>query len=141
MAFSSESGHWYDRDGKSAHEVPNKSKGGMRPTNIRDAIKLELYPSVTSVLRVLDKPPLNRWIVNNNLMALATLPEIEGETVDARIERAKKDAMEQVKKAAQMGTWIHGGLEMHYSGQAVDEELWPYVKGVAEVIIENCGGE
>jgi len=32
-----ESGHYYAKDGTAVFEVPNKSKGGMRPTTLRDA--------------------------------------------------------------------------------------------------------
>jgi len=32
-----DTGHYYDIKGKAVFEVPNKSKGGMRPTTLRDA--------------------------------------------------------------------------------------------------------
>jgi len=34
-----ESGHYYAADGTAVFEVPNKSKGGMRPTTLRDCKK------------------------------------------------------------------------------------------------------
>ncbi len=51
----SKSQHWYDRDGKAVFEVPKAKGGGTRPTTIADARKLNLYPSVTTVLSVLAK--------------------------------------------------------------------------------------
>ena len=57
----SKSQHWYDRDGKAVFEVPKAKGGGMRATTIADARKLGLYPSVTTVLGVLDKPQLTDW--------------------------------------------------------------------------------
>ncbi len=34
-----DTGHYYDKNGKAVFEVPNKSKGGMRPTTLRDCRK------------------------------------------------------------------------------------------------------
>jgi hypothetical protein len=134
-SYAKEGGHWYTPDGKAAYTQPNKSKGGERPTTIRDAIKLGLYPSVTGVMSIINKPPLNIWITNQNLWALATLPDIEGESLDARIERAKKDAKEQTKKAAEVGTRIHGKVERYYAGESMllDPD-WEYISGIAEEI-------
>jgi len=137
MAFSSESGHWYERDGTPAYTVPNKSKGGMRPTRITDAKKLDLVPSVTTVIRVLAAPALTNWLVETNLLALATLPKIKGETIDARIVRAKRDAKEQVIKAAEMGTEIHGAIERFFSGDVVPHELTKYVEKMTSTFEEE----
>jgi len=52
----SKSMHWYDRDGKAVFEVPKAKGDGMRATTIADARKLNLYPSVTTVLSVIAKP-------------------------------------------------------------------------------------
>ena len=52
-----ESGHWYDRDGRPAYEQATKA-GGVRATDLRDARKLGLLPSVTTVLSVVDKAAL-----------------------------------------------------------------------------------
>ncbi len=55
----SKSMHWYDRDGKAVFEVPKAKGDGMRATTIADARKLNLYPSVTTVLSVIAKPSLD----------------------------------------------------------------------------------
>ena len=54
-------GHWYSRTGEPMHWVKRASGEGTRPTTLADARKLDLLPSVTTILRTLDKPPLNRW--------------------------------------------------------------------------------
>ena len=54
-----ESGHWYAADGTAVFEVPNKSKGGMRPTTLKDCRALGLYPSVTTIMKVLAAPELD----------------------------------------------------------------------------------
>jgi hypothetical protein len=134
-----EGGHWYTKDGEPAYTQPNKSKGGTRPTTIRDAIKLGLYPSVTGVMNILDKPGLNIWKINQNLWALATLPDIKGESLDARIERAKKDAKEQVTEAAETGTVVHGKTEKYFDGKSVEAPWLTYVLGIAEAITVATG--
>ena len=51
--------HWYKQDGSPCYEVPYADpKKGMRSTTIRDARKLNLVPSVTTILQVMDKPGL-----------------------------------------------------------------------------------
>ena len=53
--------HWYTADRQPMHEVEGKN-GNMRSTTIRDARELNLFPSVTTIIGILDKPGLNQWI-------------------------------------------------------------------------------
>jgi hypothetical protein len=55
------SSHWYSLDGKPCHTVPNKDGDGTRTTTLRDARKLQLLPSVTTIIGILDKPQLTKW--------------------------------------------------------------------------------
>ncbi len=141
MTIIKESGNWYTAEGDPAYTVPNKSKGGFRPTRITDARKLNLCPSVTAIGRVLDAPGLDNWRVDQAFLACATLPEIEGETPDDFIKRAKKDAEAQAKQAREKGTWIHANLKKHYRKEQPDEAAWPYVKGVTEAVTAYCGDQ
>ena len=54
---TSESGHWYDDQGNPAYEIIG-ANGKQRNTTLRDAKKLGLLPSVTTVLGVAAKPGL-----------------------------------------------------------------------------------
>ena len=57
-----ESSHWYDSaTGEPRHEIPKAKGDGMRKPTIADARKLKLLPSVTSILKVIDKPALTTW--------------------------------------------------------------------------------
>ena len=60
---ASESQHWYDRNGTPAYSVIAKN-GVPRPTTLRDARKLNLVPSVTTILNVAAKPALEAWKLN-----------------------------------------------------------------------------
>ena len=42
--------HWYQEDGTPVHRMPDARRFGERPTTLRDAKRLGLYPSVTSIL-------------------------------------------------------------------------------------------
>ena len=52
-------GHWYTQDGKPMHWVDKADGKGTRNTTLRDARKLNLLPSVTNILKLLNNPELN----------------------------------------------------------------------------------
>lgn len=120
MSVAKESGHWYGKDGTPVYEIEG-ANGKLRSTTLRDARKLDLVPSVTTVLREENQPGLNRWITNQALLAAITLPRVEGESDDAFLNRALADSREQASKAAERGTQIHGELEHHFTGKVVSE--------------------
>lgn len=126
--FAAESGHWYQKDGAPAYTVKS-AKGEDRPTTLRDARKLGLVPSVTTIIRQAAAPGLERWKQNNLLMAALTLPKIEGETLDAYAARCIQDAQEQSKAAMQKGTEIHGAIECAYEGRDYPQEYLVHAEG------------
>lgn len=117
MAHPAESTHWYDREGNPVYEVP-AANGNMRPTTLRDARKLKLVPSVTTIIRQAAAPGLERWKQLNVLHSALTLPKVEGETEEAYLDRIMADSQEEGKKAAERGTRIHAALEAEdFSGE------------------------
>ena len=62
-----ETGHWYDRAGKPCYQQTT-AKGALRGTDLRDARKQGLVPSVTTVLSVLAKPALETWKVKQGIL-------------------------------------------------------------------------
>ena len=64
--------HWYTRTGDSMHEV-RALNGEMRPTNLRDARKYGLVPSVMTILGIIDKPGLTKWQIDQGILAALTL--------------------------------------------------------------------
>jgi len=57
-----DSGHWYTRAGESAHEVPTKKDPTkMKKTTLADARKLQLVPSVTTILKAKASFALSSW--------------------------------------------------------------------------------
>ena len=137
--FATEAGHWYHADGRSAHEMPNASRGGMRPTRISDAKKHGLLPSVTTIMKLLDKPALDNWRVEQGIMAALTSPHVkryeEGEITDKEFMRLlKEDADAQAREAAKKGTIIHGYIERYFRGESFPKEGKPYVDGVVKAL-------
>lgn len=106
--------HWYNEQGSPVHEIEKKDGSGMRPTDARDAKKLNLRPSVTTILKnTIYNYALEQWKINNAIMAALTLPKLPDEGLDAYYDRVKADAEEEGKKARKMGTDIHDCIEQY----------------------------
>lgn len=116
----SESGHWYHKDGTPCYEIEysdKKRKGEFRPTTLRDAKKLDLVPSVTTITKILNKPQLNEWFKKQILESAYTCPLSRKDvTAEEWMKRVKDDAEEQAKVARDKGTEIHGDVEKFITG-------------------------
>lgn len=134
----SESMHWYALDGSPAYEV-EAVKGGMRPTTLRDARKMKLVPSVTSIIRSAAAPGLERWKQEQVLLAALTLARKPDEAESSYIARIIQDSQEQGRRAAQRGTAIHASVQGHYEGKPPSEEHWEYVRAAAAKVEETYG--
>ena len=135
--FSSESGHWYTRDGEPAYQVVG-SNGRRRNTTLRDARQLNLIPSVTSILNIAAKPGLEVWKQRQLLLAALTLPKIDSETEDQYIDRIIRDAKEEGKAAADAGTEIHASIESFYRGESKKTHV-KHVKGFVDAMLARFG--
>jgi hypothetical protein len=130
-----DSSHWYSLDGKPVHTQPTKDGEGQRATTLRDARKMMLLPSVTSIIGILDKPQLTRWKMREVAKAAIAIPGPQGdEPVERFADRAIQAAMSQVGEAADLGSRIHAAIENLMRGGAEEpsEELRPYVKPVLD---------
>jgi len=109
--FATQSGHWYDgKTGAPAYTIVG-ANGKERAVTLRDARKLGLVPSVTTILRQEASPGLERWKIQQALMSAMTLPRTPGEEDGAFMARALKDSQEQARKASERGSYLHGLLE------------------------------
>ena len=115
---ASESNHWYTREGVPMYTV-EAVKGGQRNTTLRDARKLNLVPSVTTVLNVIAKPALTQWLQKQVLLAALTLPRRDMEPEEKYIARIMEDSKEQGRSAADAGTEIHASIQGFYEGQVL----------------------
>lgn len=128
--------HWYYPDGKPCFEVIAKGTGKSRPTTLRDARELGLLPSVTTLLKLLRKPELESWIVEQACLSVLTTPRGEGEELDAFVKRVLHEERHQDQErdaAADLGARIHRLLA---GGQLTNEnqDLWPYCGPVLDYL-------
>ncbi len=112
-------GHWYRQDtGEPCYEVPYADpQKGMRDATLRDAKKLNLSPSVTTILGVMDKPGLNRWKINEMMMAALTTPRKDNEPEKVFLARVIKDSQEASRIARDQGQIIHDAIEKAVNGE------------------------
>lgn len=122
------SAHWYTREGASCHTQLTADGSRERATTLKDARKLNLVPSVTSILSTLDKPALMDWKLNQALTAADANKRQEGETLEYWIGRIKDTAHDQVVEAADKGSEIHKALEECTAGAPVPSDLEPFVR-------------
>jgi len=123
-------GHWYAPDGAPWHRMLTADGSGERATTLRDARRLGLYPSVTSILGILAKPGLDTWKLNQVALATLRAPKGEEEGEDYWCNRIRNAAFEQVEQAADLGTMIHGALEAAMAGDVYDPAMAAYVEPV-----------
>lgn len=139
-SFAAQSGHWYRPDGTPAYEIEG-ANGKTRPTTLRDARKLNLYPSVTTILKAAAAPGLERWKIGNAILAALTLPRNDGETDESYIDRIVRDSEETAKRARDTGTDIHAAIECFYKGRLNDDD--PYFENayVAHLAVMEWSGQ
>ena len=144
--------HWYTHPNTTTGEKSQPmhkitgANGNERPTTLRDARKMNLLPSVTSVLAILAKPQLENWKQEQAILAALTLPRGEGEGLDAFAKRVVADMGAQVGAACDFGTRIHAAIEAanaeRFNGApagACDRELLPWVNEYLRWSLCNLG--
>jgi len=93
-------GHYYDKGGSPCHYQPiktGKNKGNLRGTTVADARKLDLVPSVTTILDVLSKGEgLTNWKIEQALSKF-------------KMEQSGEEFIQ--RDYAEEGTQIHAVIE------------------------------
>jgi hypothetical protein len=132
--------HWYDKDGNPKHWVTSKN-GTKRATTLRDARKLHLVPSVTSVLDILAKPGLDRWKINKTIEASLALRRGDFEDDDSLSKRILQESKREVEEASQRGVRIHDLLESFFKTGNIpdDKEDEAIIRSVQTLLHVNCG--
>ena len=115
---ATQAGHWYQKDGTPAYTIIGKN-GKERNVTLRDARKLGLLPSVTTIIGCASSPSLTNWKIDQAILSALTLGRLEEETEKEYVDRIKADAQEQAKKAAERGTQIHAWVQEGFEGKPV----------------------
>lgn len=131
-----ESGHWYTKEGTPAYTTIGKT--GERPTTLRDARKLGLLPSVTTINGMLSKAGLDTWKQQQVLLAALTLPRIPTETEQEWLSRVMQDSKATGREAAERGTAIHAIIQGYFE-QVYMPEKPPYLDSIDKALEQAFG--
>ena len=124
------------------HFVPVQSRPGeSRPTRISDARKHGYYPSVTTVLGMLDKPALVNWKVEQHLKQAYNLAGSAGEgNFTEWMGEVKRKTEIELSKAPDAGSDVHKSLEMWFDGRLdFPLEHMDICEAVDESLCDSCG--
>lgn len=119
------------------YTVPAKN-GEPRSTTLRDAKKMGLLPSVTTIMKSAASPGLEAWKLNQMMLAALTLPRVDGESEESFIKRVQQDSKEQARAAAERGTQVHEAIERFFDGQ-IQADALPYLEPVYKKVEEAFG--
>ncbi len=118
----SESGHWYTKTGEPMYTIVG-ANGKERNTTLADAKKLDLVPSVTTILGIVAKPALENWKISQAINSCMALDIEEKESHDDYVNRIKRHSKEVGIQASERGTEIHALIEQ---GFVSDKKSEPY---------------
>ena len=133
-----ESGHWYTKDGTPAYTTIGKT--GERATTLRDARKLGLLPSVTTINGMLSKAGLNSWLQQQVLLAALTLPRLPDEPEADWLSRVMQDSKSTGREAAERGTAIHAIIQGYFEQMYMPEKP-AYLDGIDKALAEEFGNQ
>jgi len=138
--LNGDGGHWYTPDGTPCHTVEKKDGSGPRNTNKLDAKKLGLFPSVTSITKIVANPSLDRWKQNQMLNACVSSPIKEGDSLERYEANMRELAAKKMVDARAFGSLFHSAIdELNVTGYLTDkfEEVKPFVKHYLEWTRDN----
>jgi hypothetical protein len=133
-----DTGHWYTKDGAPAYTIEGKT--GVRNTTLRDARKLGLLPSVTTINGMLSKAGLDTWKQQQVLLAALTLPRLADEPEADWLARVMQDSKATGREAAERGTAIHAVIEAYFD-QVYMPEKPPYLDAVSKALLDAFGNQ
>ena len=133
---TSGSQHWYTKDGTPAYTTIGKT--GERATTLRDARKLGLLPSVTTINGMLSKAGLDTWKQQQVLLAALTLPRQPDEPEADWLARVMQDSKATGREAAERGTAIHAVIEAYFD-QVYMPEKPPYLDAIDSTLKSAFG--
>lgn len=126
-----QSSHWYFPTGEPCHTVIAKSTKQPRPTTLADAKKLGLLPSVTNILKVLHKPALQNWLIEQAVLACLTTPRKDQEPLDTFVHRVlheEKVQDQEAQVARERGTDMHAAMEELFCDRPIDDDIRPWIE-------------
>lgn len=143
--------HFYDKEGSPVYQVPYANGIGLRDTTLRDAKKLNLQPSVTTVTGVLDKAGLLSYFHEQVIKAVLAQPchRVDEEFKDY-VNRIVSASKEESKKASERGGELHNWLEKYFKDTKchftipteISDFIDPIINEISQLNLKNnlsCG--
>lgn len=153
--------HWYTRTGEPMHTVPSKD-GTPRPTTLREARKLDLLPSVTTIIKpVGGGKVLTDWIADQAVLSALAHPggipaavmtcvrerdslPVEKLSSNASIKEfldwCREDSQKRVRDKAELGGAIHAALNSSFvDPDEVPAHFLAHVGGVRAALAKDFG--
>ena len=130
--------HWYERDGTPRHQVPNAKGDGLRNTNINDAKRRGLLPSVSGITKMLASPGLEIYKLREVAKQCYLSPPYPEEKMDEYISSMLEKGKDDSKQAMDAGTVIHKAMEQWLTSGTYDEasvEVNGETKSVGDFVI------
>jgi hypothetical protein len=128
---SETSSHYYFKDGTPCFELPKADGKGVKIPTLADARKLNLLPSVTTILKILHKEALVSWRIEQACLAVLTTPRPAEESLDAFVHRVLHDERVQDQEsqiARDRGTEIHKAMAILANGGKPDADILSWVQ-------------
>lgn len=114
--------HWYTVDRKPMHTIVGQN-GKERDTNLKDAKKLNLLPSVTSILDVVGSKSLEDYKLRQALFYARMCPGGMSERDQIKFVREAMDG--DLSATAEQGSELHNDFESWAFGKpSVDGKTW-----------------
>lgn len=132
-------GHWYKKsDGSPMYTIVG-ANGKERDTTLRDARKLDLVPSVTTILRVAAAPGLDLWKQQQVLKAAISVPRLENEQEADWFARIMQVSKETSAEAADRGTDMHNVIEDYFNKKPGD--FPDFAKATYFAVVKEFGNQ
>lgn len=134
----SESGHWYNADGL-VKSVPLASGKGMTTRiTAAHARKFGLVPSVTGILKIIDKPNLTVWKCKEYVRAAGYVGAMgKDEQFDEYFKRVAEQ-FDRYNDHAAVGTDIHAQIAKWWNGEVYDPIADKVVAWLSDMRNELC---
>lgn len=134
--MSSDSGHWYDINGKPHHTIIG-ANGKRRNTTLADARKNGWLPSVTGIIGVIDKPQLTEWKMEQVAKQCFKQRTSDGWDEEPYVNEMIRRVKEDVGDSADFGTEIHKQIEAYFTEGVAAPEYDIYLDKVKEYLAEH----
>lgn len=132
--YASEGSRWYSRDGVSIESVLSRD-GTPRSPTLRDARKSGWVPSTTTILQIMSKPQLDVWKMREVAKFCADAKIGPEEDKNEWAAWAVEQAKDQMAKARDQGSTIHGEIDRWLiDGCILEYASNPFVHAAVEAL-------